>query len=193
MVGIWAVRLGLFLFRRVKKSGKDTRFDEIKLSFSRFLMSWTLQGLWVLLTAAAALSAITAPHNPDLNIIDYLGISMWIIGFGIEVVADSQKTKFRGITTNKGKFITEGLWAHSRHPNYFGEIVLWFGVAIIASSALQGWAYISLISPVFVFVLLTKISGIPLLEIQAQERWGNDPKYQEYLRNTPALIPKLKR
>lgn len=190
MVIIWAGRLGTFLFRRIRKSGKDDRFDEIKTSSLRFFMTWTLQGFWVLLTAAAALAIITSTVRQDLGWVAYLGLAVWLAGFIIEVVADRQKSDFKADPDNEGRFISTGLWAWSRHPNYFGEITLWTGVAILAVPILSGWRWVVLISPVFVTLLLTRISGIPLLEEKADNRWGDEEAYQEYKSSTPVLVPK---
>ena len=191
MILIWAIRLGAFLFRRIQKEGKDGRFDELKPSFIRFLMVWTLQGLWVTFTAAAALIAITSSHRQPLDWVVGLGALIWAIGFGLEVIADNQKTRFKANPANHGKFINTGLWAKSRHPNYFGEIVLWLGVTIVALPVLQGWQWVALTSPVFVMVLITRVSGIPMLEHRADERWGGQPAYEQYKKETPVLIPKL--
>ncbi|MEI7844989.1 MAG: DUF1295 domain-containing protein [Chloroflexota bacterium] len=191
LVLIWAVRLGFFLFRRVKKAGKDDRFDEIKPSFIRFLNVWTIQALWVTLTAATALVAITTTHKKELDLFAIIGLLVWVIGFAIEVIADSQKSRFSANPENKGKFIRTGLWSKSRHPNYFGEIVLWLGVAIIALPVLQGWQWVALISPVFVTLLLTRVSGIPLLENKADKKWGGQKDYEDYKKGTPVLIPRL--
>ena len=189
LVGLWAGRLGLFLFRRVRKAKGDSRFTVMKTQFWPFFMTWNLQGLWVFLTAMAALAAITSPVKSDLQITGWIGIACWVFGFAFEVIADRQKTAFRANPANKGQFIQQGLWSVSRHPNYFGEIVLWIGIAIIAFPVLEGWTLLTLISPVFVAFLLTKVSGIPLLEAQGHERWGDSPKYQHYLKHTPVLIP----
>lgn len=190
MVMIWSFRLATFLFARISKSGGDSRFDDIKNRPTRFFLAWTLQGLWVLLTAAAALAVITGGNAAPLGIIGFVGIAIWTTGMLIEIVADQQKSKFKSDPNNKGKFINVGLWAWSRHPNYFGEIVLWIGKAIVAVPVLQGWQWATLISPVFVTFLLTKVSGIPLLENTADERWGGQEDYEHYKRNTPVLIPK---
>ncbi len=191
LVVVWAVRLGTFLFSRIQKAGKDDRFDEIKPSFVRFLNVWTIQGLWVTFTAAAALVAITSTHRKELDLFAVIGFLVWILGFGFEVVADSQKGRFNADPKNKGKFIQTGLWSRSRHPNYFGEIVLWLGVAIIALPVLQGWQWVAMISPIFVTLLLTRVSGVPLLEKKSDAKWGGQKDYEEYKKNTPVLIPKL--
>jgi len=191
LVVIWAIRLGTFLFGRIKKAGKDDRFDEIKPSLIRFLNVWTIQGLWVTFTMAAALVAITTTSRKELDLFAIVGFLVWAFGFAFEVVADSQKGCFSANPENKGKFIQTGLWARSRHPNYFGEIMLWVGVAIIALPVLQGWQWVALISPVFVTLLLTRVSGVPLLEKKADKKWGGQADYESYKKNTPVLIPKL--
>jgi steroid 5-alpha reductase family enzyme len=106
-------------------------------------------------------------------------------------VADNQKGRFKADPANQGKFISTGLWAKSRHPNYFGEIVLWIGVLLIAVPVLEGWQWVALLSPVFVALLLVKGSGVPLLEAKADKKWGGQPDYEAYKKNTPVLIPKL--
>jgi len=191
LVIIWAARLGTFLFTRVLKEGGDARFDDIKPSFLRFLNTWTLQGLWITFTLAAALAALTTSARKELGWFALVGFLIWLFGFSIEVLADAQKSRFRADPENKGKFIQSGLWSRSRHPNYFGEIVLWIGVAVIALPVLRGWQWVALISPVFVALLLIRVSGIPMLEERADERWGGQEDYEEYKENTPVLIPKL--
>jgi len=189
LVVIWTSRLGFFLLRRVHRAGKDKRFDNIKPSLMRFLMTWTLQGLWVSLTLAATLAAITTRRAMPLDVFAYAGFGVWLLGFSIEVLADAQKRRFRSIPANQGAFIQTGLWRWSRHPNYFGEIVLWIGMAVIALPVLKGWQMVTLISPIFVVLLLTRISGIPLLERRADERWGEADEYKLYKERTSILIP----
>jgi steroid 5-alpha reductase family enzyme len=188
LVFVWAARLGTFLFRRVRADGADRRFQRIKPDFLRFLMTWTLQAAWVLVTLAAALAAITSVESAPLGALALLGVLLWLGGFVIEVVADQQKRAFRRDPDRQTDFITSGLWAWSRHPNYFGEILLWFGIAVIAVPVLSGWQWLTLISPLFVVVLLTRISGIPMLERRADKKWGSDPLYQDYKRRTPVLV-----
>lgn len=191
LVIIWAARLGTFLFRRIQKAGKDVRFDDLKPSFFRFLNVWTIQGLWVTFTLAAALVAITTSVRKELGIFAIVGTLIWLFGFGFEVISDNQKSIFRADPVNKGKFIQSGLWSKSRHPNYFGEIVLWIGVAVIALPVLRGWGWVALISPLFVTLLLTRVSGIPMLEKSADEKWGGQDDYEDYKKRTPVLIPRL--
>lgn len=188
LIFTWALRLGTFLFRRIRSEGSDSRFDGIKTSAARFFVAWTLQGLWVFLTLSAALAAITTTAPEDLGVRDVLGVGIWTAGFSIEVIADRQKSRFRD--EHPGRFVHTGLWAWSRHPNYFGEIVLWTGIFVIASSTLRGWQWVTAISPLFVVFLLTRISGIPILEKRAEERWGDQEAYRRYKRTTPVLIPR---
>lgn len=192
MVIIWAARLGLFLFLRIRKEGKDGRFDELKPSFFRFLNVWNIQGLWVSLTAAAAYAILTSAESAPLGIYAYIGIALWVIGFVFEVISDDQKRRFKNDPANAGKFINVGLWKYSRHPNYFGEILLWVGMLIIAVPILSGWQWVVLISPIFVAVLLIRISGVAMVEERADARWGEEAAYQAYKQNTPVLIPKLR-
>ena len=190
MVVVWAVRLGSFLFVRVRRDGSDGRFDKIKVHPLAFLATWTLQALWVSMTAAAALAAITVADGLG-GVWAMLGVIVWLIGFAIEVVADTQKRRFRADPANAGRLISTGLWSRSRHPNYFGEILLWSGVALMAVPTLSGWRWVVLISPVFVWLLLTRVSGVPLLEARAAARFGDDPAYGAYVKHTPVLVPRL--
>ncbi|MDG2249725.1 MAG: DUF1295 domain-containing protein [Gammaproteobacteria bacterium] len=193
LIFIWAARLGSFLFIRVKKAGQDRRFTEMKTRFWRYLLTWTLGGAWVFITTAAGLAAITSMTQRPLGIWIILGILLWTTGFSIEVIADRQKTRFRKDPENSENFITTGLWNYSRHPNYFGEIILWLGIAVIAFPTLVGWQFLTLISPFFVTFLLIKISGVRLLEEGGLKRWGDDPVYQKYLATTSVLVPLPKR
>jgi steroid 5-alpha reductase family enzyme len=190
MVVVWAVRLGSFLFIRVRRDGSDGRFDAIKVDPVAFLATWTLQALWVSVTAAAALAALTVPEGLG-GVWAVVGLVVWGKGFAIEVIADAQKRRFRANAANAGRFITSGLWSRSRHPNYFGEILLWCGVALMAVPTLSGWRWLVLISPVFVWLLLTRVSGVPLLEARAAARFGDDPAYGAYVARTPVLVPQL--
>jgi len=192
LVVVWAGRLGSFLFRRIHRAGRDDRFDELKKTPLRFLNVWTIQGLWVTLTAAAAWITITSATRRDLDAFAVIGGVLWLAGFGIEVVADQQKSRFRADPANRDRFINTGLWSRSRHPNYFGEILLWVGIAVISIPVLSGWQWIALASPVFVTLLLTKVSGVPLLEAKAEKKWGGQPDYEAYKRSTPVLVPKLR-
>ena len=192
LIIVWALRLGVFLLVRVFQVGEDKRFHEVKTSFSRFLVWFTMSALWVFLTTANALTLILN-NNPIIN--DgyfFIGLIIWLIGFTLEVIADEQKRRFRLNPKNKGQFISTGLWSISRHPNYFGEILIWVGMAIISFPVLSGWQYITLISPLFVTLLLTKVSGINLLEASADKKWRDLESYQQYKKQTCVLVPFIK-
>mgnify|MGYP001429643626 FL=1 len=191
LISVWTLRLGVFLFYRVFKVGEDDRFKEVKQVPSKFLVWFTVSGLWVSLTSIAALKVLTSQVEHNNYYFVYLGLALWIFGFLFEVIADYQKTKFKNNPENKDQFISSGLWSLSRHPNYFGEIILWIGVFIITIPSLSGIDYLTILSPLFVYTLLNKISGINLLEIKAQKRWGELESYKEYRSKTPQLIPKF--
>ena len=188
---IWAIRLGSFLFMRIHKDKKDGRFDSIKTSFSQFFMTWTLQGMWVFICSSAALIAIANPSGVPINIVFILGLLMFVFGFAIEVIADNQKSAFRSISKNKDSFINEGLWARSRHPNYFGEITLWAGITVMGISTFEGMNYLAIFSPIFSYLLLVYVSGVRLLELRGHKKWGHLKDYQDYQKNTPKLIPRI--
>ena len=187
LISLWALRLGSFLFMRIHKDGEDKRFRTIKPSATQFFMTWTLQGLWVSLCSMCALTAISSYSGVVVNALFYFGLGLFLLGFSTEIVADNQKSKFRSFPENRDKFITTGLWAKSRHPNYFGEIVLWTGIAVMSFSSLEGWQYLTLISPIFTYILLVYVSGVRMLEARADKKWGDDEDYIKYKSETPAL------
>ena len=192
LVVIWALRLSSFLYFRIHRTGKDGRFDQLKTSPIRFLVPWTIQGLWVFLTMIVVIVINSQTGSaPALGIWDAVGLSIWLLGFSIEVVADNQKTVFNTEPNNQGKWIDSGLWSYSRHPNYLGEILLWTGIACFGISCFTGLERVAWISPIFIYLLLTKLSGIPILDRRALEKWGDDVEYQRYRENTPALFPRL--
>ena len=189
---VWAGRLGIFLFRRINKDGKDERFDKAKKKFFWFLQYWMGQAAWVVFSAGASILAILSPVEAELELLAFIGIFLWWSGFLIEVISDYQKRKFRETSDPKTEFISTGLWARSRHPNYFGEITLWLGMAVIYISSLSGIEYITaVVSPLFVYLLLRKAEGVPMLERIADERYGELSDYQEYKANTPVLMMKI--
>lgn len=189
LIIIWSLRLGLFLFLRIRAAGSDSRFEAIKISPQRFFIAWTLQAVWISFTAFAAILAMTSLQTADFGWLSILGLLLWLIGFTLEVVADQQKNRFRKDPTNANQFISTGLWSFCRHPNYTGEIMLWLGIALIAFPVLEGWRLLGLLSPVFVAFLLIKGSGIPLLERAAEAKWGSSAAYQHYKASTPRLFP----
>jgi steroid 5-alpha reductase family enzyme len=192
LVVIWSLRLSFFLYFRIHRTGKDGRFDQLKTSPIRFLVPWTLQGLWVFLTMVVVIVINSqADSAPPLGVWDAVGLFVWVLGFGIETIADQQKTAFNTEPTNQGKWIESGLWSYSRHPNYLGEILLWTGIAFFGISCFTGLERVAWISPLFIYILLTKVSGTPILDKRALEKWGDNLLYQKYRENTPALIPRL--
>ena len=174
---LWAVRLGSFLFMRIHKDKKDGRFDSIKTSFSQFFMTWTLQGMWVFICSSAALVAISSTSGVVINSLFFTGLIIFIFGFAVEVIADNQKSAFRSIPENKDVFINEGLWARSRHPNYFGEISLWTGITVMAISTFEGMNFLALFSPIFSYLLLVYVSGVRMLEYRGKKKWGHLDEY----------------
>lgn len=187
----WAVRLGSFLFLRIKKAGEDVRFREFKKSWSRWMLTWTTSAWWVSFCSVCGITAIASNSIIKINFLFIIGFLLFLFGFIIEIIADYQKTKFRSVASNKNKFITTGLWSLSRHPNYLGEIVLWFGIALMSFSNLNGLQYITLISPVFTYWLLVYVSGIKILETSGQKKWGHLKTYNNYIKNTPKLFFKI--
>jgi steroid 5-alpha reductase family enzyme len=188
-ISLWAIRLGTFLFLRIHRAKEDKRFKDIKPAATRFFMAWTLQGMWVCLCSMCALTAIASQNGVLQNGFFYGGLLVFSIGFSIEISADWQKSNFRKNPENKELFITSGLWQYARHPNYFGEIVLWTGISLMSFSSLNNWQYVTLISPLFTYFLLVYISGVRILEASGREKWGHLESYQQYIRSTPCLIP----
>ena len=188
LILLWAIRLSSFLFMRVKKVGKDSRFDKIKTNFTRFMLAWTLQGFWVFMCTLPAITAI-ASESKEVDYFLIGGASLWVFGFLVEVISDRQKSKFNQDPKNKGKFISSGFWALSRHPNYVGEVLLWTGIAVISLPTFSGWQYLALISPVFTYLLLTRVSGVNFLEASADKKWGTDKDYIEYKKKTSVFFP----
>jgi len=213
---LWSARLGSFLLQRVlaSKSG-DKRFDKIKKNPPYFFFVWMMQAAWVGITAAPVVllnclegeSRSLTGYSPingsqsiasGLGLTGWLGLGIWAAGFGFEVIADHQKSAFRERqkSAKKDEWIQEGLWAYSRHPNYFGECVLWLGQLLLCSGGLTNatrlqWAT-ALFSPVFVTALITQVSGIPMLEKSADKKWGKDQAYQAYKRRTSIFVPWFK-
>ena len=192
LVIVWSLRLSSFLYFRIHRTGKDGRFDRLKTSPIRFLVPWTLQGLWVFLTMIVVIVINNQDNtSPALGVWDWIGLLLWVTGLSIEVIADNQKTVFNSDPKNKDKWIDSGLWSYSRHPNYFGEILLWTGISFFGVSCFTGLERVAWISPIFIYVLLTKISGTPILDRRSLEKWGHEPEYQKYRDETPALFPRI--
>jgi len=188
LIFLWATRLGIFLFLRIQNDGEDKRFRSIKPSPAKFFMTWTLQATWVSICSLCALTGISSDSGIIINNLFFIGLTFFVLGFFIEVVADSQKTKFRKNPKNKNTFINSGLWAYSRHPNYLGEIFIWIGISVISFSSLFNLQFAALISPIFTYVLLVYVSGVRLLEASGKEKWGHLKSYKEYIKKTPRLL-----
>ena len=187
---IWAIRLSSFLFLRVKKAGKDIRFDNLKTNFFKFMLSWVVQGFWVFMCLLPLL-VISDTKKSNNYIFLLIGIMIWSFGFIFEIISDNQKSSFNSNKNNKGNFIKTGLWSLSRHPNYFGEFILWIGITIIALPYFSGIHYITCLSPAFIYLMLNKISGVNLLEEIGDQRWGDEKSYLDYKKQTPVFFPKL--
>lgn len=191
-VSAWSLRLGSYLFVRIiNDKGVDKRFNRARDKPFLFFIFWTVQAAWIWITLAPSMLLNVKRDDAPLNLRDFIGWALWISGFLFEATADKQKSEFKSIPENQGKWIQTGLWRISRHPNYFGEMTLWFGLFLSASSVLEGMEWISVFSPVFVAFLLTKVSGIPILEKQADKKWGEVLEYQQYKMRTAKLIPFL--
>ena len=188
LIFIWAIRLGVFLFLRIQKDGEDKRFRSIKPSPTKFFMTWTLQATWISICSLCALTGISSDRGIIINNLFFLGLTFFVVGFFIEVVADNQKTKFRKNPKNKNAFIKSGLWSYSRHPNYLGEISIWTGISIISFSSLSNLQFVTLISPIFTYIILVYVSGVRLLEERGNKKWGNLKDYKEYIEKTPRLL-----
>ncbi|KAM4701572.1 uncharacterized protein O3C94_002513 [Discoglossus pictus] len=189
LITVWGLRLGTFLFLRILREGQDRRFNGVRDNPKTFFIYWTMQGIWIFVTLLPSLMLNFEKHDRPLRSLDYCGWTLWAVGFLIQAIADQQKWNFKSNPDNAGKFIQSGLWAYSRHPNYLGEILQWSGLFLSASSVLSGFQYVSIISPLFVWFLLSYVSGIPILEKQAMRKWGNNPTFQNYIKQTPVLWP----
>jgi steroid 5-alpha reductase family enzyme len=189
LVCIWAFRLGGFLLVRIWHAGKDARFDGIRENFWSFGKFWLAQGLSVWVISIAALLGMQSLHTTWSGW-GYVGVVIWVIGLILETVADLQKYHFSLEPKNKGQWICSGIWAWSRHPNYFGEMLIWVGIYLFVLPILPLAAVlIALVSPLYIVLLLLFVSGLPPLERAADTRWGSDPAYRQYKRHTSALIP----
>ena len=195
---IWCTRLGYFLFSRsLHEGGIDSRFTEVKKNLYRFATFWTIQGMWVFLVALPVfmLNATEPPDDDSLGPLGWAGLLLWVAGFALEVVADEQKRSWRHRKGNHNRFIDSGLWAISRHPNYFGEICVWIGMYLLCFGGYVSVAQkvLGLLSPLFTFLLLVFVSGVPLLEKAADKRWHEDAHYKAYKQKTPVLVPLIGR
>jgi steroid 5-alpha reductase family enzyme len=202
-VFLWTLRLGCYLLFRVVKHGKDSRFDQVKNKPFRFYGYWCMQAIWVFITGFPVYFINLHPKEQlsELGWMDYIGLSLWVLGFLIESLADLQKITWQesiGPDGRRKAFMHTGLWAYCRHPNYLGEILLWFGLWLLTSSAFRHtekaflMSFLFFLSPLFVTFLLLNVSGIPLLEKSSDKHFGHLKSYQAYKKRVPVLIPRLK-
>lgn len=185
---LWAIRLGGYLFIRIQAMGHDSRFDDLRPSLK------SLGGFFTLQTASIFLLFLPIGfmlrNNPSYATNWYfVGLGIWFIGLVLESVADYQKFTFKQKQENRNRFIASGLWKYVRHPNYTGEILVWTGLTLAAAPYLVGWQWVALISPIWIFILLRYISGVPLLENRARKKYGHLDAYQSYLDSSWLLFP----
>lgn len=190
LVGIWGLRLSLRVATRNAAKKEDFRYKKIRESgnffFIRsFLQVYLLQGLLAIIVGFPIVHLGVNGAGKELDHLSYLGLVVWLVGFFFETVADYQLDKFTSKTENKGKILKNGLWKYSRHPNYFGEITMWWGIFLISLSIQPG--IYSIISPLTITFLITKVSGIPMLE----EKYNGNKSYEDYRTKTSVLIPFL--
>jgi steroid 5-alpha reductase family enzyme len=189
MIAVWGLRLAIYLFIRIIRIGRDTRFDDKRDSFKNFGFFWLLQAVsvWIILLPVTFLFGSTGAGRS--TVVPAAGIVVWVLGFAIESAADQQKFRFKSNSENSGRWIRHGLWKYSRHPNYFGEILCWWGVFLLALPYFRGIAWAGILGPVHITVLLLFVSGIPLLEKQSDDKYGDKDGYGEYKRKTSILVP----
>lgn len=192
MVVVWGMRIALYLFIRILRTKKDARFDTIRTDALRFGMFWLLQAfsVWMIMLPSLVLFL---SFSPNLTPFAGVGVLLWLFGIVIEAVADMQKFQFKNNPANKGKWVDIGLWRYSRHPNYFGEMLCWWGIFIMVWPYLHGWLLLSIAGPLTITILLLFVSGIPLLEKRHDERYQGNAAYEEYKKTTSLLIPFPKR
>ena len=187
LVVAWGVRLISYLVKRIHVIKRDKRFDGMRESFVRFLGFWTLQTVSVVAISIPVITLLSEPMMEPLYPLSIVGMGIAILGLIIETIADKQKFKFKTKPSNKGKWIQTGLWKYARHPNYFGEIVFWWGICLAVFVVIP--KYYLLISPLFIMWLLLFVSGIPLLEKKQQKKYGKNKAFKKYKESTRLLVP----
>lgn len=195
LVFIWGLRLAIHILLRNRKRGEDPRYAAWRIKWGRwlyvrsYLQVFLLQGFFLLVISSPVILVNTrlyadGPPLP-LGFSDLAGVVLWSVGFLFEAVGDAQLTRFKKESANRGKIMDRGLWKFSRHPNYFGESLMWWGIFILALPEPGGWATVA--SPVLITVLLVGVSGIPMLE----KRYAGNAEFKAYARRTSAFIPRL--
>jgi steroid 5-alpha reductase family enzyme len=193
LVVLWGIRLSLYLFIRIQRMGRDRRFDGIREHTRSFAAFWILQAIAVWIIPLPAVFIISSPVIAGHYDTAVLGIIITMIGLAIETLADWQKFSFKSAPENRHRFVTTGLWNYSRHPNYFGEMLFWWGIYLVSLPYMNGMSYVITVGPLFITFLLLFVSGIPPLERSHLEKYGDDPEYLDYIRKTSILIPLPKR
>jgi len=190
LVTLWGVRLSLFLALRNIGKGEDYRYQEFRKKYGperywwvSFFQVYLLQGIFSIVISVTLLGINFSTKNNDLNLLDYLGIIVWVIGFIFEAGGDYQLAKFKGNPENKGKVLNTGFWKYTRHPNYFGDAAVWWSYAIFSIAAGSYWTIIGAVVMTF---LLLKVSGVALLEKSLK---AGKPEYNEYVKRTSSFLP----
>lgn len=195
MVALWALRLWLYLLLRARGAPEDPRYAAFRQRFgperywwfSLFQVFW-LQGALAFLISAPLFWAAAAGAPDPISWTDALGAVLFVTGFGFEVVADAQLARFRRDPSRRGSVLDQGLWRYSRHPNYFGEALLWWGFGLTAFD--RPWGFVTLLGPALMTFLLLRVSGVTMLDAQLTR---SKPGYAEYVRRTSAFIPRRPR
>jgi steroid 5-alpha reductase family enzyme len=187
MVVLWGGRLAGYLVYRIVRMGRDARFDGIRERFWAFAKFWLLQGIavWVIMLPVTLWFSRPGPWNGLMAI----GAGTWLSGLVIETTADLQKFREKSRPGGGSRWVASGLWRYSRHPNYFGELLCWWGVFVFVAGDLSAWSWLAVAGPVAITALLLFVTGIPTLEASALRKWGRDPAYAEYRRRTRLLVP----
>uniref|UniRef100_A0A6N2L294 Uncharacterized protein n=1 Tax=Salix viminalis TaxID=40686 RepID=A0A6N2L294_SALVM len=173
----------------VTEWGEDRRFDEMRSNLGKLAVFWIFQAVWVWTVSLPVTVVNGIDRDPSVQAADIIGWIMWSVGVSFEATADQQKLTFKNAPENRGKWCNVGLWNISRHPNYFGEILLWWGIFVASTPVLEGSEWLVILGPIFLTLLLLFVSGIPLLEQSADKKFGNVAAYRVYKRTTSPLIP----
>jgi steroid 5-alpha reductase family enzyme len=192
VISIWGVRLAGFLFMRIRKLKKDARFDGIREKFWKFAQFWLLQGvsIWVIMLAALVFYSKNL-NTITLNPLAYVFLGVAVLGIILETIADNQKFAYKNDAKHSGHWADVGLYKFSRHPNYLGELLMWWGVFGFIAPTLMGWEWLTIISPLYISLLLLHVTGIPTTEKRNDKIYANNKEYGEYKKRTGLLLPKF--